>query len=173
MLESRPLETQADDSADEEVLVLLRQITRAIDLRSRQVARQSGLTTPQVVVMRAIRSLGNVTTRQLSGQVSLSQATVTTILEKLVVKGLVERRRSENDRRVVHSSLTLAGQEALLRAPPLLHDEFRLRFNELTGKKQEQMIESLRLIASLLGASDIDASPLLVLEQPVEDQPRK
>src|SRR3546814_13458569 len=76
------------------------------DLHSKQLSREVGLTTPQVVVLQAVRDLGEVTTGQLSRLVSLRQGTVTTILDGLESRGLVERYRSAPDRRIVHSRLT-------------------------------------------------------------------
>src|SRR3546814_18184287 len=80
------------------------------DLHSKQLAREVGLTTPQVVLLQAVRDLGEVTTGQLSRRVSLSQGTVTTILDRLESRGLVERYRSAADRRVVHSRHTQLGR---------------------------------------------------------------
>src|SRR3546814_11753090 len=71
------------------------------DLHSKQLAREVGLTTPQVVLLQAVRDLGEVTTGQLSRRVSLSQGTVTTILDRLESRGLVERYRSAADRLAV------------------------------------------------------------------------
>ncbi|OQX43407.1 MAG: MarR family transcriptional regulator, partial [Candidatus Sedimenticola endophacoides] len=61
-----------------EVLVSLRRIIRATDLQSKRIMKLAGLTIPQIMVLRAIASLGDVTVRRISAHVSLSQATVTT-----------------------------------------------------------------------------------------------
>jgi DNA-binding MarR family transcriptional regulator len=66
-----------------DVLVALRQIIRATDLHSKHVMKVCGLTVPQLVVLLAIEELGAVTVREISRHVSLSQATVTTILNRL------------------------------------------------------------------------------------------
>ncbi|WP_430512128.1 MarR family winged helix-turn-helix transcriptional regulator [Pannonibacter phragmitetus] len=95
----------------------LRRIVRAIDLRSREVARTAGLTIPQIVVLQAIRDLGDVTTKALSVQADLSAATVVTILDRLEERGLVARERSATDRRIVHARLTEEGR-ILLEGPP-------------------------------------------------------
>ncbi|MGR9091281.1 MAG: hypothetical protein ACU85U_11945 [Gammaproteobacteria bacterium] len=42
------------------VLVALRRIIRANDIRSREIAKQTGLTTARLVVLRAIAKLGEV-----------------------------------------------------------------------------------------------------------------
>src|SRR3546814_974180 len=103
-------------SEDDRLLGSVRRIIRAVDLHSKRLERETGLTTPQVLVLRAIRDLGEVTTARIAGQVNLSQATVTTIIDRLVSRGLIERYRNVTDRRVVHSRLTETGDAALARS---------------------------------------------------------
>lgn len=157
-------ETHTNTTHD--VLVALRRIIRAVDLQSKRIAKSSGLTTPQVMVLQSIRDLGEVTTGRLSGAVSLSQATVTTILDRLEQRGLVERYRSDRDRRIVHAKLTDMGRKALRKAPPLLHERFIEAFADLPPGRQTEMITTLEEVASLLGGSDIDAAPFLDVDVP-------
>ncbi|MGD9390603.1 MAG: MarR family transcriptional regulator, partial [Thioalkalispiraceae bacterium] len=72
----------------DQVLISLRQIIRAIDLNSKRLERESGLTGPQLLVMQLIGSAGEITAGVLAREVSLSQATVTSILDRLERKGL-------------------------------------------------------------------------------------
>ncbi len=148
----------------DQVLIALRRIIRASDIHSKRIARDSGLTTPQIVVLRAIDRLGEVTTRTLSHEVSLSQATVTLILDRLVERGLVDRYRSEKDRRVVHTRLTVAGQHAVANAPTLLQEAFMARFQRLTAKRQKEIVAALAEIGDMMDAESIDAAPLIATE---------
>jgi len=102
------------------VLKSMRRIAQAIEVRSREIARTSGLTIPQLIVMQSIRTLGQVTTQAVSREASMSPATVVAVMDKLEAKGLIERYRSEVDRRVVHTRLTPSGQAALGQPPGLL-----------------------------------------------------
>lgn len=158
-------ETDTDTTRD--VLVALRRIIRAIDLQSKRIAKSSGLTTPQVMILQSIRDLGEVTTGRLSEAVSLSQATVTTILDRLEQRGLVERYRSDRDRRIVHTKLTDAGRKAVKKAPPLLHEKFIEAFADLPSKRQREITATLEQVAGMLGGGNLDAAPLLDVEPPV------
>ncbi|WP_346432256.1 MarR family transcriptional regulator [Breoghania sp. L-A4] len=100
--------TSKDDAA--KLFKAIRRIVRAIDLRSREVARAVGLTIPQIVVLQAARDLGKVTTKALSQHADLSAPTVVIILDKLEERGLVVRHRSPIDRRIVHTRLTPEGR---------------------------------------------------------------
>ena len=145
----------------EDVLVAFRQIIHATDLHSKRISRESGLTVPQIVVLKSVRDLGEVTTSAISKQVSLSQATVTLILDRLEERGLVERYRSTKDRRIVHSRLTRQGRSALRKAPGLLHERFLKKFSELSDRRQREIVKALQNVADMMGASDLDAAPLL------------
>jgi DNA-binding MarR family transcriptional regulator len=150
----------------QDVLVALRRIIRATDLHSKHISGKSGLTIPQVVVMQSIRDLGEVTTGEISKRVSLSQATVTSILDRLESRKLVERYRSLADRRVVHARLTRDGKDALRKAPPLLHERFVSVFASLPPSKQENIIKVLDEVAEMMGAGHLEASPLLDIAPP-------
>lgn len=98
----------------------VRRIAQAIDARSREIARTTGLTLPQLLVLQAIRALGEVSTSAISRDVSMSPPTVVAVLDRLETRGMIERYRSTTDRRVVHARLTDAGHTALTDAPGLI-----------------------------------------------------
>ena len=91
----------------------MRKIAQAIDVRSREIARLTGLTLPQLIVLQSVETLGEVTTQAISRDASMSPPTVVAVLDKLEAKGMVVRYRSTLDRRVVHTRLTEAGRDAL------------------------------------------------------------
>lgn len=93
---------QAKPSRCDEVLVALRRVIRAVDLHSRQLVRSHGLTAPQALILKEIVSFGEIAVGEVAQRVSLSQATVTDILNRLEKRALVTRERSSADRRRVH-----------------------------------------------------------------------
>lgn len=158
------------DNADTaRVFKAIRRIVRAVDLRSRAVSRSVGLTIPQIVVLQAIRDLGEVTTKALSDYADLSSATVITILDKLEDKRLIKRYRSEFDRRVVHTLLTDEGKKMLDRLPSLLHEDFHTRLANRAPEKQQVLIGAIEEIAEMLNADKLDPAPILTAEEPVEN----
>lgn len=145
----------------EEVLIALRRVIRATDLHSRQLVKTTGLTAPQILLLQTIRNQGQVSIRELANDMSLSQATVTTILDRLEKKDLAYRQRSASDKRKVHAHLTAKGQTALKDAPIPLQDQFASQFNELQQWEKTMIISSLQRIAEMMDASGLDASPVL------------
>lgn len=128
----------------------IRVIAQAIDTRSKSMARLSGLTIPQVVLLAAVRDLGEVTTNGLSRHVDLSPGTVVSILDKLEERGFVDRYRSPTDRRIVHSRLTEAGAEILARAPGLLPSETVAAIAALPEPERKKLVAAFRSVASML-----------------------
>ncbi len=152
---------QTDSKSYEQVLVALRRVIRATDLHSKQLSKHVGLTGPQLLIMRTIRDLGEVTIGTIADHVSLSQATVTTILDRLELRELVYRVRSTVDKRKVHAHLTEEGAELLARAPLPLQDNFIRKFQNLDQWEQTMIISSLQRVAHMMDADGLDASPVL------------
>ena len=67
----------------DEVLISLRRVIRATDIHSKHLAKTTGLTAPQILLLQTIRDRPQATLKQLANDVSLSQATVTSILDRL------------------------------------------------------------------------------------------
>jgi DNA-binding MarR family transcriptional regulator len=154
------------------VLIALRRVIRATDLHSKQLVKISGLTTPQILLLQSIRDQGEVSVGELANNISLSQATVTSILDRLEKRGFIYRERSEQDRRKVHTYLTGTGEAALKKAPKLLQESFIRQFRDLHDWEQTMIISSLERIAQMMGAEHIDASPVLdtgILDQQGEE----
>lgn len=153
----------------DEILVALRRITRAIDIQSKKLARVSGLTAPQLLVMQAIRKEGHAKPSSIAQDVLLSQATVTTIIDRLEKSDLVSRERSTTDRRVVFVSLTDDGQDRLRKAPELLQAGFIRQLDKLEDWERSLIVASLQRVASMMDAEEIEAAPILELGDLTED----
>jgi len=145
----------------EQVLISLRRVIRATDLHSKQLVKTTGLTAPQLLLLQAIRDQVDGTIGQLAKHISLSQATVTTILDRLEKRDLVKRVRSTTDKRKVHACLTDKATEILKEAPVPLQEHFAEQFNDLEAWEQTMIISSLQRIAQMMDAQDIDAAPVL------------
>lgn len=128
----------------------LRRILRANDLQSRALTKAIGLTAPQLVILKCIAALGEVTTTALSAHADLSPATVITILDKLEERAIIQRYRSAQDRRIVHTRLTEKGMALLANAPEHLGESFVTRFAELAPERRRQIAEAVSSLADLM-----------------------
>lgn len=145
----------------EEILIALRRVIRATDLHSKQLIKTAQVTAPQLLLMQAINRQGDAIISDLAKEVSLSQATVTTIFDRLEKRELIYRQRSQLDKRKVHVYLTEEGHEILRKAPTALQHQFAKKFEALHDWEQSMILSALQRIAQMMDAEDIDASPFL------------
>ncbi len=146
-------------SVSEQVLNTLRQIIRAIDIHSKYLSKNYGLTGPQLVAIREIALSPYITIGELARRVSLSQATVTTIVDRLEAKELVVRYRSEVDKRRVILQVTEKGQELLAAHPTFLQEEFVHKFEALEEWEKTLILSSIQRLAHMMRAADLERHP--------------
>lgn len=149
-----------DDDLADQVIIALRRVIRAVDLHSRTLVESHGLTGPQALILKALQN-GGLSAGELAYRVSLSQGTVTDILNRLEQRELISRIRDTQDRRRVRVETTATGLALLEKSPPLLQERFVQRFHNLQTWEQTQLLASLQRIATMMDAEDIDASPVL------------
>ncbi len=143
------------------VLISLRQIIRAIDLHSKRLEKESGLTGPQLLVLQQLTTHEELTAGVIAREISLSQPTVTSIIDRLERKDLLKRERNQHDKRKVMLSMTEAGRAAVAKAPALLQDSFVRTFNQLEDWEQTLILSSLQRVSDMMNAAELDAAPLL------------
>lgn len=152
------------------VLSTLRRIIRAMHLRSRQLERSVGLTVPQLVVLKEVAESDGLPVGLLAKRASLSQATITTIVDRLEQRQTVERKRDAVDRRKVLIHITDTGRAILEKSPTILQEEFLDAFETIEPWEQTLMLSTLQRVAAMMGATEIPAVPLLTAD-PTADGP--
>jgi len=150
----------------------LRRVLRATELGSRQLAAQTGLTPSQLLVLREIDALGSATPSAVAQALQFSQATITAIVDRLVVLGFAQRQRGERDKRQVHLILLPDGAQVLAEAPDPLQKRFIDRFADLPTWEQAMILAAAERLAVLMDAERIDAAPLLDSGQIDRSEPR-
>ncbi|WP_176083564.1 MarR family transcriptional regulator [Martelella sp. HB161492] len=148
-------DTQRASESARSVMKSLRRIAHAMDTRSKRISRETGLTIPQIAVLEAVRDQGALTTMAISRHADLSPATTVTILDKLEAKGLIERHRSREDRRIVRAVLTAAGRETLTTAPNLFGAQFATDFTRFSSEERAEIAAAFRKVADLFDQPNI------------------
>lgn len=151
----------------DDVLIAIRRIIQSIDIHSRYLVREFGLTGPQLIILQEISRLGESSITEISKAVSIGQATVTGILERLEKRDLISRRRSNSDKRKVLIKITKSCEELLNEAPPPLQIHFINRFNNLQDWEQSMILSSLQRIVAMMDAKTIDVAPILAEAGPI------
>lgn len=149
-----------DTEVSQQVLRALREIVRAMDIHSRRRVQEHGLTRTQLAVLRALADLGEIPVGKLAEAVRLSPATLTGAVDRLEKRGVVQRVRSERDRRIVFVALLQPGRTMLEAAPPRLHKPFSSRFAELTDWEKVLILSSLQRVADMMQGKGVGGSIL-------------
>ncbi|MFP3942101.1 MAG: MarR family transcriptional regulator, partial [Thermoanaerobaculia bacterium] len=82
-------------------------------LYSRELLRRRNLTTPQLATLRQLGRHGPLPAGRLARGISVSQATITGVVDRLEERALVTRSRDPRDRRRVVVDLTEAGRQVV------------------------------------------------------------
>ena len=128
------------DAAEDVARSFKRAMASVRRLRGRETHRPGELTDAQYSLLFCLRDHVQMSLRDLAEAADLSPASVTEMLEGLAAAGLVERRRSDNDRRVVFTSLTKDGRG--------LVEERRARFEPRFRAAIEEFSEEDLLVAA-------------------------
>ena len=142
-------------------LIALRRILRATELFGRKLAQSVGLTAPQLRALQIVSDKGHCTATEISQRMRISQATVTSLVDKLVRKEMVVRERSQTDRRQTNIVTTEKGRQAIQDAPDPLLGRLVRKLSAMEDWEQAALIAALERVATMLDAEDIDASPVL------------
>ncbi|BAU75992.1 MarR family winged helix-turn-helix transcriptional regulator [Metapseudomonas furukawaii] len=131
----------------------LRRLQQVTEVHAKRLARYGELTPVQLLILRILAGHGELTASQLAREVSLTQASLSGVLDRLESRGLLMRRRDERDRRKHWLVLAAAGREALEKAPPLLPEHVLERFAGLLEWERHA------LLAALLRAAELFDTP--------------
>lgn len=95
---------------DEQLCFALYAASRAMTRIYGPLLEPLGITYPQYLVMLALWEENGASVKRIGERLMLDSGTLTPLLKRLEAQGLVARRRSTEDERVVHIDLTSAGK---------------------------------------------------------------
>lgn len=128
---------------------------------SKEEATRIGVTPTQLSVLKLLQEIGDLSLGTLSKQIRAHNSTVTGIVDRMETAGLVERARSDEDRRVWIIRLTAAGRKIAERARVSPWDLLRHALGELSVGDQEKLTSVLRKVAANVQSA---ADPQLLKE---------
>ena len=153
-----------DQTLSNEVLIALRRIIQAIDLYSRSLVKKHGITLPQLVILQELSKNNGMSVGELAKAISLGQATVIGVLDRLEKRGLIIRSKSYDDKRKVFISPTEECNKMIAAMPSPLQQTFVTQFEKLQDWEKNMILAVLQKIVAMMGAKSIEAYPLLTTE---------
>ncbi|PKL07771.1 MAG: hypothetical protein CVV51_12375 [Spirochaetae bacterium HGW-Spirochaetae-7] len=96
------------------VAALIRELNSSLSARIGESLAHTGLTLPQLILVKALAHNGPMTISELARELCVSKPTVVGIVDRLEQRDLVARRRDENgDRREVNVEFATGSEERL------------------------------------------------------------
>ena len=141
-----------NDSA--KVAKLFREVMHLFKQSMSKVFDDIGITAPQGMVIGILSKEKTLKITELSSKLSLSNSTISGIVDRLEKQGMVERKRSEQDKRVVYVSIASDYKE--------MHQNFHKRIEEKiedamskgTPEELVKVLEGLGALRKLLGGCE-------------------
>ncbi len=154
-----------------EILIKIRKIVRSVDIESKKVQKEYGVTIPQVLCLNFLRESPNyqATQGEIREFINLNSSTVSGIINRLEKKGLLARLPKSGDKRVVNIALTSAGDKLLKTIPSLLHEQLSEKLQKLEQSELNKVEESLETLVRLLDIGQVEASPLITIDIDIEE----
>lgn len=126
--------------------VKLRRAANALAARESALFRAAGLTDSRFGVLEALLHLGPLHQNELAAKLLKSSANLTTVVDNLEREGLVERRRSAADGRVVEVHLTPVGRQRIADLFPRVVEHIEHEMSVLDPDEQDQLARLCRRV---------------------------
>lgn len=118
------------------------------------------LTSPQFAALVMLDENSGIDQATLAGMIALDRPTIGGVIERLVGKGLVERKTSESDRRAKSLTLSPAGKAMVKRMQPLVVETQSKILDGLSDEEKEQFTMLATKITQL--HNDQSRAPLVL-----------
>ena len=153
-----------------EIIVSIRKIVRSLNLESKAIQKDFGLSITQLLCLGHLQSstANQSTHKELMNILSLNSSTITGILKRLEKRGYIERLNNESDKRAKTITLTPSGIKLLEETPNVLHNRLSQKLQILSSEEKQMIQNGLGIITSAMQIKGIDASPLLTTEEPID-----
>lgn len=128
-------------------LPLLREIVRsyqAFENYSAPHIKSMNLTPPQFDVIASLANQPPMTCKQLGEKTLITKGTLTGILDRLEIKGIIERKANEEDARSLKVTLSTYGQEIFEQTFPMHMLHIEKAFNKLSSLQMAELTNSLK-----------------------------
>jgi len=151
---------------DNQIIIAIRRISHSVEVYSRFLWQEFGLTAPQLGTLRELQNRTEGTPSQIAEWMSISPATVAGILKRLHERKLIHRSRDTEDGRSIVVRISDEGKQLAAEAPSLLRDDFRRNLSRLESWERTQILSVLQRVACMMNAEDLDHPPFLATEPP-------
>ena len=133
---------------------LFREVMHLFKQSMGKVFEDIGITAPQGMLIGILSKEKKLKITELSAKLSLSNSTVSGIVDRLEKQGMVERERSEQDKRVVYVSISSGFTEMHRNLHKRIEENIENTINKGTPEELTKIFEGLDALRKLLGGRE-------------------
>jgi DNA-binding MarR family transcriptional regulator len=156
------------DAEPTAVLIALRRIVRYLRLADREVEMACQLSAAQLFVLHTLVETSVLSLAELAERTLTDQSSVSTVVARLVERGLVSRKASSTDRRRAELRITAAGLRMVDRAPAAPQAQMIAAIRAMPAARRTELVRALEGLAAAIGASGV--APRMLFE---DEPPRR
>ncbi|KEI10427.1 MarR family transcriptional regulator [Clostridium sp. K25] len=117
------------------IALLIKEINSKINFKVTEELKNIGLTVPQITAIKFIAHRKQVTSSELSEEMSITKATVSGIIDRLEKMNIIKRVRSKEDRRIVYIVFSDEGLNLAKDIRDIMNNCFENIFNNVSEKE--------------------------------------
>lgn len=155
-----------------EILIDIRKIVRSINLESKRIEKEYGVSIPQILCLNYLNNKESLqaTSTELKNFLNLNASTITGIISRLEKKGFVAKLPNKKDKRVSYITITAKGAKLIENNPSLLHERLSQKLKSLPTARVDELKRAINLLVDIMGIESLDAAPLITMEDPIHQQ---
>jgi DNA-binding MarR family transcriptional regulator len=131
----------------------LRSIIRTLRVAARESEQKLGISGAQLYILQELQDSPGQSVNQLAERTSTHQSSVSTVVAKLVERGLVSRSAARGDARRLSLSLSPAGRTLLKRSPKAEQGRLVAALRNMPPGELDGLAHGLAELTSILAAS--------------------
>jgi DNA-binding MarR family transcriptional regulator len=144
------------DDRTREVVWLIRKLVQGGELYTKELDKKYQVSAPQLSCLLALSEQGPIPPSQIAKYIMVNSSTITGIIDRLEQKGLVQRSRISQDRRVITVTLTQKGQDLVRIAPPPLQKKIVEGLKRLPPPEVDEIVQVLTKLATMMDVHDLE-----------------
>ncbi|WP_367362079.1 MarR family winged helix-turn-helix transcriptional regulator [Mesotoga sp.] len=139
-----------ESSKLEEMLTAIKKVMSLMKQNFERDFKKMHVTQSQILVMRVLNQCGDMKVSDISNELDLSNSTVSGIIDRLVEKKIVQRKRSDEDRRIVMISLADEYRQPVKKDLNAFAQKMRKALSTITDEDLDSIIRGLEKLEKIL-----------------------
>lgn len=139
-----------------EIIYSIRRLMQGSERYTKEINKKYNVSAAQVNCLLALHEYGPLPPSQIAKMILVNSSTVTGIIDRLEQKGLVERQRISQDRRVITIQLTESGKTLAENAPSPIQQKIIDGLKKLNPQEIEHIVNALNMLTNMLDVQDLE-----------------